>query len=109
MSAELLKAQDIAWCQPGQSVGMMQGMALNKLNQLYPTKKPARCGYFLYSPGNSDPLGLKEACYYLIERKVVPDAGGPARPCLIAFREDGDSIAGSCIFEGSDCLENVTA
>jgi len=106
LSAELLRGQEITWCHPGESVGVMQGMALNKLNQLYPTKKPARCGYFLYSPGiNSDPLGLAEACYYLIERKVTPDAGGPARPCLVAFREDGDAIAGAAIFEGSDCLE----
>lgn len=102
LTLEKLAGQKITWVKPGESVPMMQGMALQKLNREYPTKnQSARMGYFLYSPMlNNDPLGLPEACYYLIERMVLPEtfeSGSQPVKAMIAFEEMGDSIKGSAI------------
>lgn len=99
LSLKQLDHQEITWVEPGQEVPMMQGMALQRLAKEFPTKQSYRQGWFLYSPTiNHDPLGLPEACYYLIERKVRiqnPDATVLA---LVAFQEQGVSIEGKAIF-----------
>lgn len=94
LSKQLLNDLQITWVEPGQEVPFMQGAALNKLNKEYPTRKPSKTGYFLYSPTiNHNPLDLDEACYYLIERNVEK-----YRKSFVAFQECGSHIQGVAIF-----------
>lgn len=105
-SKQLLDNQNITWVKPGESIGFMQGAALNKLNKFYPTKNTElRSGYFLYQPAAdmssydlpNKPIDLPAACYYLIERKTKLDSGEVVL-ALIAFQEHGDCIEGVAIF-----------
>lgn len=94
ISQKYLEGQQIEWVKPGQSVPMMQGMALNKLNKEYPTKREQRSGWFLFQSRDYDTLD--QACYYLIERMVNLVDG--VKKCLVAFKENGDSLEGFAIF-----------
>ena len=103
----LLDSQKITWVEPGQSVPLSQGMALNKLNEMFPVKSPARQGWFLYTPtmdGGSyglpnQPIDLEQACYYLIERTINLEGSDKPVKCLVAFQELGYGLQGAAIFK----------
>ena len=107
LKAEKLRGVEINWVKGGESVPMMQGMALNKLNKEYPAKGK-RQGWMLWNnPINSDEVlkeQMPEACYYLIERKTKLENEKEPMNCLIAFKENGDNIEGWAIFRNSDYL-----
>lgn len=91
----ILEQQDINWCEPGQSVPMMQGMALNTLVKEYPGK--GRIGYFIASEHrlmDEDDVELPNACYYVLERNI--EGLGAS---TVAFKENGDNIEGYAIFK----------
>lgn len=94
-----LEKLSITWLKAGQSAPLMQGMALNRLQKEYPTKKERAQGYVLFSPKENENLDLPEACYYLIERKTKLENEPEPLDCLIAFQECGDCIEGVAIFK----------
>jgi hypothetical protein len=103
LSKKLLEKEEITWVEPGQSVGLCQGMALNRLSKEYPTNKVKPMGWWM--PSRHFSLEHREASmiredrlYYLIERRVAGKDGSVSE-CLIAFQENGDSIEGTVIFK----------
>jgi len=98
-SKRMIEDKEITWVEPGQSVPMMQGMALNKLKKTYPSRK-GRCGWMLWSKrynggleANGIEPALPEACYYLLERNVKEYGDS-----VVAFKENGDNIEGYALF-----------
>ena len=97
----LIDNVEMTWVNPGDDVSYAQGAALNRLNKEYPTKKTRMCGYFLYRPPVNPVIpedDLPEGLYYIIDRKTKLDSG-EIKDCLIAFKENGDSITGHAIFK----------
>ena len=93
--ATKLKNIEIEWLQNKTKAPFMQGMAINKLRSVYRGSK--RYGYMLLN-GNEE-IG-EEGCYYLLELKTNID--GNIQKALVAFKENGDNIAGHTIFTNSD-------
>jgi len=99
LKTQSFEDQVVTWVNLGDDVPFFQGAALNKLNSLYPTKKPKMSGYMMYSNhpmSDPDSQELETALYYMIERKTKLDTG-ETRNCLILFKENGDSISGHAI------------
>ena len=93
--ATRLKDIKIEWLQNKTEAPFMQGMAINKLRSVYKGSK--RYGYMLLN-GNEG-IG-EEGCYYLLELKT--NINGDIQKALVAFKENGDNIAGHTIFTNSD-------
>jgi hypothetical protein len=99
LSKNVLDSYEITWAKPGESVPLMQGMALNRLLKEYPTKTPGKQGWFLAAiqENQAEDFPFENGkMYYLIERLTRLTDGVVAR-CLIAFQENGDSIEGYAI------------
>jgi hypothetical protein len=97
LNKSILDTVEIKWVEQGESLPLMQGMALNKLNKEYPSKM--RCGWMLWNDrfnwGNQEEI-LPEACYYLLERNI--ELEGTTEKRVVAFKENGDSLEGYALF-----------
>lgn len=101
LTKDALNNTSITWVKQGDSVPLCQGMALNRLNNEYPTKKEYRQGWFIYSvqENQADDQPFKNGTlYYLIERMTQHDDKSVSK-CLIAFQENGCSIEGYAIIQ----------
>ena len=81
----------ITWVNAGESVPMMQGMALNKLKGIYKSAK--KMGWVLYE--DDDDGGI---CLYILDGLKAHHKDGSVRICAVAFKENGDSIEGYAIY-----------
>jgi len=95
LNAELLKNKEIYWLHDKKTAPMAQGMALNKLNEIY--RGATRFGYVLLN--DEEIAGIEEGCYYLLELKTRIEK--EVLKCLVAFKENGDSVQGYAIFKNS--------
>jgi hypothetical protein len=100
LTNNVLDKVEITWAKPGNSVPLMQGMALNRLAKEYPVKNKGgfRQGWFLAAVQENqaeDSPFENGKMYYLIERLTSHE--GAVKKALIAFQENGDCIEGYAI------------